>query len=461
MQAAAEFFAPLIDAIFVELALFAGVCFVVAGIDEIAVDLIWAGRTLWRRLTVYARYARVYASDLPQPSPDFGLAVFIPAWDESAVIAKMICHAQTAYQGANVTIFVGCYANDAETIEAAESVSGSNVTIVVVPNSGPTTKADCLNSIWAAATDHERQNGTPFEAIILHDAEDVVSAFEAPVVAHLLPRFGLIQLPVVPLVDSGSRWISGHYCDEFAESHGKTLIVREALGAGLPLAGVGCAIRRDLLARLSDAAGGKPFDDASLTEDYETGLKLCTGGCDAAFVRMLERRGGPLVATRAHFPDTLEAAIQQKSRWIVGIGIAGWDRLGWGSGFAENWMRLRDRQGLFAGVALLAGYLAFLLGGISLGLHGILGKPVSLTPLLSALILAATTLFVWRLTVRSYFVGRVYGICEALRSIPRAVIANAIAILAARRAVDRYLSMTRKGRVEWDKTAHKFPEQLV
>jgi adsorption protein B len=36
--------------------------------------------------------------------------------------------------------------------------------------------------------------------------------------------------------------ISGHYCDEFAEAHGKFMPVRQKLGASLPLAGVGCAI---------------------------------------------------------------------------------------------------------------------------------------------------------------------------------------------------------------------------
>lgn len=326
---------------------------------------------------------------------------------------------------------------------------------------GKTTKADCLNTIWLAALEHERRNGIQFAAIILHDAEDAVSSFEARVVAHLLPRFGLIQLPVVPLVDAGSRWISGHYCDEFAESHGKTLIVREAVGAGLPLAGVGCAVRRDVLAELSGSHVGRPFDDGSLTEDYETGLQLCARGCDAAFVRMLERPGGPLVATRAHFPATLEAAIRQKSRWIIGIGIAGWDRLGWGKGFAERWMRFRDRQSLIAGVALFAGYLAFLFGTISLALHWWLGLPVSLGPALSWLITIATALLGWRLAVRAFFVCRIYGVGEALRSIPRALLANYIAILAARRAVARYFSMAKHGRVEWDKTAHKFPDHVA
>ena len=41
-----------------------------------------------------------------------------------------------------------------------------------------------------------------------------------------------------------------------AEAHGKELVVREAIGAGLPSAGVGCAIARDALAALAEQDGG-------------------------------------------------------------------------------------------------------------------------------------------------------------------------------------------------------------
>jgi adsorption protein B len=33
----------------------------------------------------------------------------------------------------------------------------------------------------------------------------------------MIDRFDLVQLPVLPLVNPQSRWVSGHYCDEFAE----------------------------------------------------------------------------------------------------------------------------------------------------------------------------------------------------------------------------------------------------
>ena len=81
------------------------------------------------------------------------------------------------------------------------------------------------------------------KAVVLHDAEDVVHRSNC-VVRPGDRACGSVQLPSSSRWSPGSRWISGHYCDEFAEAHGKELVVREAVGAAVPLAGVGCAIER-------------------------------------------------------------------------------------------------------------------------------------------------------------------------------------------------------------------------
>src|SRR5918998_1142604 len=80
-----------------------------------------------------------------------------------------------------------------------------------------------------------------------------------PATAAAIASAGVVQLRVLPLIDPSSRWISGHYCDEFAEAHIKELVVREAVRAAIPLAGVGCAIARTPLARLAAMQEGKPF----------------------------------------------------------------------------------------------------------------------------------------------------------------------------------------------------------
>ncbi len=73
-----------------ELALFAVAGFLLFAIDDLAVDLIYFARRAWRSLTVYTRYPRAFADTLPAPAQPGRIAVFVPAWDESAVIADML-----------------------------------------------------------------------------------------------------------------------------------------------------------------------------------------------------------------------------------------------------------------------------------------------------------------------------------------------------------------------------------
>jgi adsorption protein B len=154
-----------------------------------------------------------------------------------------------------------------------------------------------------------------------HDAEDIVDCHELRVFDHLIPRLALVQLPVLPLPDPRSRFVSGHYLDEFAEHYAKDIVIREALGDAVPSAGVACAIERDMVEWLAAEAGGRPFDPTSVTEDYEIGLRVFTLGGRAALVRIRGDAADSVVATREHFPVTFEAAIRQKSRWLLGIAL--------------------------------------------------------------------------------------------------------------------------------------------
>jgi adsorption protein B len=441
-----------------ETALFAAVGFLLLGLSDLAVDFIWIGRALRRRLK-RRRWPAACAMSLTPPAAPGRIAVFVPAWDEAAVIGEMLDHAGRAWAGDHV-VYVGCYPNDPATVAAVRAVADPRVRLVVGPAPGPTSKADCLNRLWERLRADEAAEGRRFKAVVLHDAEDVVHSAELAIFDTLIERFDLVQLPVVPLIDPGSRWIGAHYADEFAESHGKELVVREALGAALPSAGVGCAIARGALDRLA-TAHGQPFDPASLTEDYELGLKLRALGGRAAFVRLPAGPGRAAVATRGYLPHTLSAAVAQKARWMTGIALAGWDRLGWRGGLAERWMRLRDRQSVLAAIVLFAAYVALVLWSLLYAAELSGGwRMTPLSPALSLLLTVNLGLLVWRLAMRFGFVARAYGWREGLRALPRVVIGNAIAMLAARRAVTRYLSARRDGAAVWDKTAHAFPSQL-
>ena len=440
-----------------ELLIFAGIGFLIGGVSDVLLDLIWLGRALWRRVVVYRRHQRTSACAFVRPSGK-RIAVFVPAWAEANVIAAMLRHAIGAFGEGDWRIYVGTYPNDPATRDAADLVGDTRVRVVVGDRRGPTTKADCLNAIWHAMLVDEASEGWHADAVVLHDAEDVVHVDELVIYNRLIDRFDLIQLPVVPLIDPASRWVGGHYNDEFAESHGRTIVVREAIGAGIPAAGVGCAFSRRMLDRIAATASDGPFDSVSLTEDYELGLRIRQLGGRTAFVRLPSTPGGPVVAVHAHFPATVEAAARQKARWIVGIALTGWDRLGWSGGLAERWMRLHDRRALVSALVLVAAYAGLVLTLALAALCQVLELPaVPLSPFVDRLLLVSSLLLAWRLTVRALLVTRIYGWREGLRSMPRAVVGNVIAIMATWRALALYRRMRRSGRVEWDKTTHKFP----
>jgi adsorption protein B len=437
-----------------EAGLFAAAGFLLLGASDVAVDLIWL------RLRLSGRIAARPLQDIPSPQRVGPLAVLIPAWDEAAVIAAMLRRTVAAWPEEEVEIFVGCYPNDPATIAAAGTVADPRIRIVVGPRDGPTTKADCLNAMWRAMLEAERQAGRRFTAVVLHDAEDVVHADEPRLFAATTACADFIQLPVLPLLDAGSRWVGGHYADEFAEAHGKELPVREALGAAIPGAGVGCGFARAALDRVAQAHGGTPFDPASLTEDYVVGLRLAELGGMGSFLRVVESGGTDLVATREYFPGTFRAAVRQKARWMAGIALLGWDDLGWRGGVAERWMRLRDRQALLAALLLAAGYLAFALWLLIRAHAGVSGRvPAPVPPALGFLATINCGFVAWRLAMRCGFTAARYGWREGLRAIPRAAVANLIAMAAAVRALRLYREQRRSGRARWDKTQHSFPPE--
>lgn len=277
----------------------------------------------------------------------------------------------------------------------------------------------------------------------------------------MIDRFPMVQLPVLPLLGGGdwlARAVANHYGDEFAESHSKLLTVREALGASVPSAGVACAFERAMLARLARDPDHGPFDPTSLTEDYEAGLRIRDMGGRGVFVRMRDA-DGEMVATREYFPDSIDAAVRQKARWIVGISLAGWDRLGWQGGPAEWWMRIRDRRSALAAFVLTMAYLALLLWVLLVGLElfgAVTLKPLS--PELRNLMTLTFVLMLWRCLIRALFVGRCYGWKQGLASIPRTFVANYIAIFAARRAMILYVRSLLGNPLAWDKTQHRFPD---
>lgn len=453
-----EWVIAALDAVARETMLFAAIGFLVGGVDDLAIDVAWLWTRLWRGAERLPDTLDGYSLQEPRR-----IAVFVAAWDEAGVIGAMLRASLARFDHPDYRIYVGTYPNDLATIAAVAAVAADDarVRLVIGPKDGPTTKADCLNALWAALLRDECSEQIRVAAIELHDAEDMVHPAELRVIDALIGRYAAVQLPVLPLVDGKARLVSGHYADEFAEAHGKNLVVRQALGAGLPLAGVGCAIERGMLERIAAARGGVPFDADSLTEDYELGLHIAGLGGRGAFARVREKRRGPLVAVRAYFPATLETAVRQKSRWMTGIALAGWDRMGWARPFDlhEHWMRMRDRRAPISVLILAIAYVALVAWGASLLGHALLdGGALRLSDPMAGLLRVNAALLLWRLASRAAFTGADYGWREAAWSVPRAFVGNLIALLAARRAMVAYIASLRGTALRWDKTQHTFPD---
>ncbi|KWV92577.1 glycosyl transferase family protein [Erythrobacter sp. AP23] len=437
-----------------ELLLFAAAFFALGMIDEFALDCTY----LWCRVTGRIQTERVDEAIFDDIDGLAGrAAVFIPAWQEANVLGPTLVHMLDAWPQDELTVYVGCYRNDAATMASViAAVRGDpRVRLIVHERDGPTSKADCLNRLHAALTEDERRSGIETRMVVLHDAEDMVDPMALDLLDRALWHAHFVQLPVLALPQRHSPWIGSHYSDEFAESHGKALVVRDALGAAIPGAGVGCAVARGSLKQLAEKQGGLPFAAESLTEDYELGLKIAAAGGRGRFLRV-RVADGRLIATRAFFPSRLNQSVRQKTRWMHGIALQGWDRLGWGSEPVELWMQLRDRRGPLAAILLVIAYLLFGFGAVGLVLQqlGLVELPMA-TPLLTALLWINFAGLSLRFLVRAAFTAREYGWRQGLLAIPRTIVSNVIAIMAGRRALLNYVGTLRGAPVIWDKTEHR------
>src|SRR5438067_989330 len=101
-----------------EFMLFAGVGFLIGGIDDLAVDLVFLA--VWAR----RRLSRSNIGDgdgtlaeYPVRAAPRRFAVFVPAWDEAAVIGAMLRTTLARFGAADYRLYVGAYPNDRATID--------------------------------------------------------------------------------------------------------------------------------------------------------------------------------------------------------------------------------------------------------------------------------------------------------------------------------------------------------
>jgi adsorption protein B len=456
------------------------VLLLLSGLDDLFIDVCYWSRRLWRLLTIYRSHKRLDYEALyaPEEKP---LALLIPAWHETGVIGKMAELAATTLDYENYHIFVGTYPNDPETQRDVDAVCARfvNVHKVVCARPGPTSKADCLNNILDAILQFERAASVEFAGFVLHDAEDVISSLELRLFNFLVERKDLIQIPVYPFERPWYQFTAMHYLDEFAEIHGKDILVREAVAGQVPSAGVGtCFSRRAVLALLADG-DGIAFDVQSLTEDYDIGFRLKQKGMSEIFVRFpvvraeAERARKPLlgsnvrdssvICVREYFPETVGAAVRQKSRWLIGIVYQGFKTLRWTDSWTINYFLWRDRKGAISNFVSFAATLIFLQLTIAWAVERLVPGSYPFPPLFeggSLLVLLLWLNFALmcnRILQRMYFVTVYYGIAQGLLSVPRILWSNLINFLANVRAIRQIIEHGSPHRVAWEKTTHDFP----
>jgi bacteriophage N4 adsorption protein B len=457
------------------------IVFLVSGLDDLFIDAYYIVRSIYRRLFVARKYQPLTAEHLLQPIEQ-PIAVMIPAWDESAVVRRMLENTVQTVNYSNYQIFVGTYPNDAATqreVEIARERFG-NIRRIVCPKDGPTNKADCLNWIYQGILLYEQETGVRFAMFVMQDSEDIVHPLSLRLFNYLIPRMDMVQLPVFPLEAPWWDFTSGHYLDEFAENHSKDMLVRERLAKTIPSAGVGCAFSRRALEAVARSKQNQLFSIDSLTEDYDFGFRLKEANLKQIFVRQELRRTvskrsrftgrqreaavGDVVAVREFFPNRFWPAVRQKARWVVGIALQGWAGIGWRGDFWTRYMLYRDRKSLVTNLVNMLGYVV-VLTVLGIYLHSWLRPDgYHYPPLVEEgtwvwdLIMIDTGLLIFRSFQRFFHVRRVYGWLQAFLAVPRQLWGNVINFTATCRALylfGRYLATGRL--IAWDKTAHAFP----
>jgi adsorption protein B len=209
---------------------------VISGMDELVLDMV----TAWRWLRGRCAHGRAAAAGPPPPDlPEKRIAIFLPLWQEEAVVGSMLAHNIGAIQYSEYHFFVGVYPNDLCTMDAvrAAEVRFPNVHLSIVPHNGPTSKADCLNWIFQSMVAHEEACGVRFDVVVTHDAEDVIHPSSLRWINHYAADYDMVQVPVLPLSTPLRDFTHGVYCDEFAEFQTKDVPARRVLGGFLPSIG--------------------------------------------------------------------------------------------------------------------------------------------------------------------------------------------------------------------------------
>ena len=136
------------------------IIYLISGLDDLFFDLLFFASKAVQWSGGNSRHRQLSLEEMAE-KPEQLFALMFPAWQESAVIRRALLNTINNIDYRNFHVFVGTYVNDPTTQREVEEVMRlhANITQLIVPNPGPTCKADCLNWIVRGIRDYQEQHG--------------------------------------------------------------------------------------------------------------------------------------------------------------------------------------------------------------------------------------------------------------------------------------------------------------
>ncbi|WP_374000477.1 glycosyltransferase [Bdellovibrio bacteriovorus] len=450
---------PMFESLFIILAFVVVLGALVFTMDDLFIDAY----ALFKRIKPALINADLMAKI--KSAPQKNIAIIVANWKEAEVIAPMIRGNLRGLSYQNYTFFLGVYPNDTATWEAAsklEALYPHKVVVVVNTQPGPTSKGQMLNEMARQIFKSEQHLSKKYDLLLMQDSEDVLHPHSLSLMNYYSSFADFVQIPVFSFDVAPRSLVGGIYIDEFAESHTKDLLVREALGAAVPSAGVGTLLSRELVLSLQDLQKGDFLKEDTLTEDYHLGMMTKELGFKSKFacVRYEKDNGQKeFIATREYFPSALNASMRQKSRWTLGIAFQGLENLSWRGSFIDKYFMWRDRRGPWNSILIILSTLLlamFVIADLTGDVPAVLRHP-AFQLLLGLNLLNMTVRLVQRMIAVSRTNARVH-----IALVPvRWLLANVVNIGATYKAYRQYQESQKTGkRPVWIKTDHRLPEHF-
>lgn len=447
------------ESFFITLALVVVLGGLIYTLDDLFIDLYALVNRIKPQLVTSDFIARI------KSTPEKNIAIIVANWKEADVIGPMIRGNLRNLDYNNYTFFIGIYPNDTPTWEAArklEDLYPHKVVVIVNTQNGPTSKGQMLNEMARHIFKSEHKTGMKFDLMLMQDSEDVLHRYSLRLMNYFSSVADFVQIPVFSFNVAAKSLVGGVYIDEFAESHTKDLLVREALGAAVPSAGVGTLLSRSLVLSLQDTQNGDFLKEDTLTEDYHLGMMTKELGFKSKFACVeYEKENGQreFIATREYFPSNFQASMRQKSRWTLGIAYQGVDNLQWRGATIDKYFMWRDRRGPWNSVLIILSTILLLQFMVASSFN-VIPEVLTSTAFQTLLMFNMVNMTV-RVIQRMRAVARTNARKHVWLVPVRWLLANVINIGATYKAYRQYQEGVRTGkRPVWIKTEHRLPEHF-